>query len=355
MNILLSSIESANSVDTVSILIILLMLFLFVLTWGFNRISILRIRRKSEQANDLSMIMKHTLNMSHNQVLRLSISERYGMNMHGHFLPDEGMSYEESITYIHPDDRDVYMEFCKKLVKGVKTSQCIFRWDTNLGKGKEEWHYYRDLGIAEYANPNLRTPTNIFSILTDVTDQIQQDRKEKELANRYRNIYEQPIVGLAFLNKDGYLLNVNEKIMELLKFKSDNDAIFYDIPIFDSPIFHDVLDKHKIEEMFFCTKCIYPERDVNFYAEIGLMPIYDDEGELLYLTLSIRDLTQERELFIQDRENEAITRRQNEEIQQYENELQYLMEECDMRFWRANYDRQEIAFYKKLRAGVLPP
>ena len=95
MNILLSSIESANSVDTVSILIILLMLFLFVLTWGFNRISILRIRRKSEQANDLSMIMKHTLNMSHNQVLRLSISERYGMNMHGHFLPDEGMSFEE--------------------------------------------------------------------------------------------------------------------------------------------------------------------------------------------------------------------------------------------------------------------
>ena len=348
MNILLSSIESANSVDTVSILIILLMLFLFVLTWGFNRISILRIRRKSEQANDLSMIMKHTLNMSHNQVLRLSISERYGMNMHGHFLPDEGMSFEESITYIHPDDRDVYMEFCKKLVKGVKTSQCIFRWDTNLGKGKEEWNYYRDLGIAEYANPNLKTPTNIFSILTDVTDQIQQDRKEKELANRYRNIYEQPIVGLAFLNKDGYLLNVNEKTMELLKFKSDNDAIFYDIPIFDSPIFHDVLDKHKIEEMFFCTKCIYPERDVNFYAEIGLMPIYDDEGELLYLTLSIRDLTQERELFIQDRENEAITRRQNEEIQQYENELQYLMEECDMRFWRANYDRQEIAFYKKL-------
>ena len=348
MNILLSSIKSANSVDTVSILIMLLMLFLFVLTWGFNRISILRIRRKSEQANDLSMIMKHTLNMSHNQVLRLSISERYGMNMHGHFLPDEGMSHEESITYIHPDDRDVYQEFCKKLVKGAKTSQCIFRWDTNLGKGKEEWHYYRDLGIAEYANPNLRTPTNIFSILTDVTDQIQQDRKEKELANRYLNIYEQPIVGLAFLNKDGYLLNVNEKIMELLKFKSDNDAIFYDIPIFDSPIFHDVLDKHKIEEMFFCTKCIYPERDVNFYAEIGLMPIYDDEGELLYLTLSIRDLTQERELFIQDRENEAITRRQNEEIQQYENELQYLMEECDMRFWRANYDRQEIAFYKKL-------
>ena len=44
MNILLSSIKSANSVDTVSILIMLLMLFLFVLTWGFNRISILRIR-----------------------------------------------------------------------------------------------------------------------------------------------------------------------------------------------------------------------------------------------------------------------------------------------------------------------
>ena len=86
MNILLSTIESNNGIDSASILIILLIFFLFILIWGFNRISILRIRRKSEQAKDLSAIMKHTLNMSNNFVLRLSILDRLAVNMHGNFL-----------------------------------------------------------------------------------------------------------------------------------------------------------------------------------------------------------------------------------------------------------------------------
>ena len=118
-----------NGIDNVTILIVLLIFFLFILTWGFNRISILRIRRKSEQAKDLSVIMKHTLNMSNNSVLRLSIRDHHAMNMHGNFLPPEGMSFEESLNYIHPEDRQIYIDFCKKLVAGEKTSQCLFRWD----------------------------------------------------------------------------------------------------------------------------------------------------------------------------------------------------------------------------------
>ena len=79
-----------------------------------------------------------------------------------------------------------------------------------------------------------------------------------------------------------------------------------------------------------------------------LHTIRDEEGQLLYITISLRDVTQERDLFLKNKENEAFIRQQNEEIQQYENELQYLMEECDMRFWRADTVKGEIAFYKKL-------
>ena len=337
-----------NGIDNVTILIVLLIFFLFILTWGFNRISILRIRRKSEQAKDLSVIMKHTLNMSNNSVLRLSIRDHHAMNMHGNFLPPEGMSFEESLNYIHPEDRQIYIDFCKKLVAGEKTSQCLFRWDINKGQGLADWRYYRDLGIAEYANPTLKTPTNIFCVLTDLTEQIEQDQKNTELTDRYRNIYEQPIVGLAFFGKDGYLMNVNEKTREIMKFQSERDPYYYDTPLFDVPLFHELISRKQTSDLFFCTKCVILERGVNFFAEMCLHPIYDEQGELLYLTLSIRDLTQERELFIKNRENETFIRRQNEEIQQYENELQYLMEECDMRFWRADFIKNEIAFYKKL-------
>jgi len=348
MNILLSAIEFSNGVDSVSILIILLVCFLFILTLGFNRISILRIRRKSEQAKDLSVIMKHTLNMSNNYVLRLSIRDHHGVNMHGNFLPEEGMSFEDSVKYIHPEDRHIYVDFCKKLATGDKTAQCMFRWDLNQGKGLANWRYYRDLGIAEYANPNLKIPTNIFCVLTDQTEQIEQDQRNTELTNRYRNIYEQPIMGLAFFDKDGHLLNVNEKTREILKFQSEKDPFYYDRTIYEMPSFREYINKKNIEDLSFCSRTVIPERGVNCFTETMLHVIRDEQGGLLYITLSIRDLTQERDLFIKNRENEVFIRQQNEEIQQYENELQYLMEECDMRFWRADTVKGEIAFYKKL-------
>ena len=338
----------SNGIDSITILIILLIIFLFVLMLGFNRISILRIRRKSEQAQDLSTIMKHTLNMSRNSVLRLSIQDHNAVNMHGTFLPEGGMSYEESLSYIHPEDRNIYIDFCKKFVAGEKTSQCLFRWDVNHGQGQPEWRYFRDLGIAEYANPQLRTPTNIFCILNDMTEQIEQDQRDKELTDRYRNIYEQPIVGLAFFDKNGYLMNVNEKTRELMKYHAGRDPFYFDTPLFDVTLFHELINKKQTDDLFFCTKCVIPERGVNFHAEMYLHPILDEQGELLYLTLSIRDLTQERNLFIENRANEMFIRQQNEEIQQYENELQYLMDECDMRFWRADFIKKEIAFYKSL-------
>ena len=350
MIILLSAIEQNTSIDNISILIVMLVFFLFVLTWGFNRISILRTRRKSEQAKDLSFIMKHTLNMSNNYVLRLSVRDHHAVNMHGNFLPEEGMTFEESLNYIHPEDCHIYVEFCKKLVGGEKTAECMFRWDMNQGKGEKEWRYFRDLGIVEYANPNLKTPTNIFCVLTDMTEQMEQDQQASELTDRYRNIYEQPIVGLAFYDKDGHLMNVNQKTREILKFQSEYDPLYFDKTIFEISMSSSVetINKNNLEDTSYCAKTVIPERDVNCYIETMLHTIRDEKGELLYITVSIRDLTQERDLFIKNRENEAFIRQQNEEIQQYENELQYLMEECDMRFWRANLIKGEIAFYKKL-------
>ena len=54
-----------------------------------------------------------------------------------------------------------------------------------------------------------------------MTDQREQDQREKELADRYKNIYEQPIVGLAFFDKDGYMQNANPKSGELLQIDID--------------------------------------------------------------------------------------------------------------------------------------
>ena len=337
-----------GSVDAVSVVLTLLAIIVFAICWGVNRISILRIRKNTRRAREISTVMKQTLNLSGDYVLRLSLADRLAHNLHGDFLPENGMTFEESRDYMHPDDWPLYVEFIRTLMSGrQKKAECNFRWNAGT-KDKPEWRNMHDQAIAEYANERVHTPTNIFCTLTDKTEYLIQEKEEQLLNEKYRKVYEQSIVGLAFYDKDGNLMTTNRKMREILKFQSENDPFYYNSTIYDMPDFRDVINRRKIEELWFCTKSVIVERGVNCYTELRLHPIYDEHDELVYITFSIRDITQERELYLKNKRNDAEIRSRSQAIQQYEQELQYLMESCDMRFWRASFANRTITFHKGL-------
>ena len=337
-----------GSVDAVSVMMTLLTVIVFAICWGLNRISILRIHKNTQRAREISTVMKQTLNLSGDYVLRLSLADRLGHNMHGDFLPENGMTYEESRDYMHPDDWPKYVEFIHTLMSGrQKKAECDFRWNAGT-KDKPEWRNMHDQAIAEYANERVHTPTNIFCTLTDKTEFLIQEKEEQLLNEKYRRVYEQSIVGLAFYDKDGNLMTTNQKMREILKFQSEDDPFYYNSTIYDMPDFRDVINRRKIEELWFCTKSVIVERGVNCYTELRLHPIYDEHDELVYITFSIRDITQERELYLKNKLYDEQIRKQSQAIQQYEQELQYLMESCDMRFWRTSFANRTITFHKGL-------
>ena len=90
MNSLILTIQNSSNVDSISLMAVIIVFIAFIIGWVVNRITLLRIRKNSMQVKDLSTIMQHTLNTSNNYVLKLSMQERYGRNMHGNFLPHEG-------------------------------------------------------------------------------------------------------------------------------------------------------------------------------------------------------------------------------------------------------------------------
>ena len=151
---------------------------------------------------------------------------------------------------------------------------------------------------------------------------------------------------LAFFDKDGRLLTANRKLREILKFQSEEDPFYFNTSLFDMPAFREIVNPRHMEELYFCTKSVVIERGVNIYAEIRMHPIYDDKGELYYITTSVRDVTQERELYLQNKKNDAEIIRANEAIQQYETELQYLMDTCNMRYFRISISDQTCNFYR---------
>lgn len=341
--------KAANgSIDGMSLLMTAMVIIAFIVCWGVNRISILRIRKNADKIKDMSAIMKHTLNLNGDSVLRLSVAEQRAYNIHGNFLPEKGMTLAESKNYIHPNDWPAYLEFCLKLKNGQKTAECNFRWNVSNDPQHPQWRYIHDLGIAEYANNLARVPTNFFCTITDKTDEVMEEQQELQLTDKYRKIFELSLVGLAFYDKDGHLIATNKKMREILNFQSEDDPYYYNNSIYEMPTFREVLNNRRIEDLWFCAKSVIVERGVNCHTEMRLHPIYDEEGALIYITFSIRDITQERELYLQNKQNDENIRQQNIAIQQYETELQYLMESCDMRFWRASFLTREVIFYKGL-------
>ena len=338
-----------EGLETVSVLMAFFTFIALLVTWAFNHISILRIRKGIGQSKEVSAIMQHTLDISHNQVLRLDLRERYAYNLHGNFLPKEGMSHADSFLFIHPEDHAIYKKFLQRLYIGeVTLDECIFRWDVSGDEHRGEWRYMHDVGIVEFANDNNRTPLHIFCTIVDCTEKVLKEQEEQDMIDKYRQTFEQSIVGLAFYDKEGHLLTVNKKMREILRFQGDDDAFYFNNTIYERPLFRDVLNFRHIEELYYCTRVVIIERNVSFYAEIRVHPIYDEHQDLLFITLSIRDVTQERELYIQNKINNQNLRRANEEIQAYENEIQYLMDSCDLRFWRTSFANRTVTFYRGL-------
>ena len=336
------------ALDFPSVIMVFVTIIAFVIAWALNRITLLRIRKGADKIKQTAAIMQHTLNMGKNYVLMLDIRQRHAVNIHGDLLPEEGMSYEESFELIHPDDRHIYQTFIKRLLSGeAETDECIFRWDISGSKHLGQWCFMEDKGIAEYTKTSLR-PVHIFCTLTDRTEQILLEREAQEMTNKYRRIFEQSLTGLAFYDENGRLMTTNKKMREILKFQSEKDPFYYDNTLFDMPTFRELLNNRRVENLYFCTKSIIIERGVNCYTEMRVHPIYKNDGQLYCITFSIRDVSQERELYLQNKKNSLNIRLANEAIMQYENEIQYLMDTCNMRFFRTSFTKRQCYFYKAL-------
>ena len=336
------------ALDFPSVIMVFVTIIAFVIAWALNRITLLRIRKGADKIKQTAAIMQHTLDMGRNYVLMLDIRQRHAVNIHGDLLPEEGMSYEESFELIHPDDRHIYQTFIKRLLSGeAETDECIFRWDISGSKHLGQWCFMEDKGIAEYTKTSLH-PVHIFCTLTDRTEQILLEREAQEMTNKYRRIFEQSLTGLAFYDENGRLMTTNKKMREILKFQSEKDPFYYDNTLFDMPTFRELLNNRRVENLYFCTKSIIIERGVNCYTEMRVHPIYKNDGQLYCITFSIRDVSQERELYLQNKKNSLNIRLANEAIMQYENDIQYLMDTCNMRFFRTSFAKRQCYFYKTL-------
>ena len=343
----------AHMPQVIPLLLAVAVVALFIGVLVTNRIILRRVRQRSEQANFTHAMMQQALKSSANNVIIWDIRKHHTDKLYGHMLPDEGVSDEEWKQHVHPDDLPGALEMLHEMMAGrLKMGEFDYRWNFDYSGGQPRWGYLHNTSVAEIP-PGSRIPTIVISTLVDETQQRQQQEEERELTEKYKLIFEQSIIGLSFYSPDGRLIDANKMMREICHFDSDEgDAFFSKANLFDMPPFSECVDKDHVEELWICSQSIIPERDIHDYLEIRLHPIRDDLGKLVYLAIAARNVSEERQMYLQAILNDAQIRRANEEIQHYETELRYMMENCNMQAWRIKLDSDCIEYYSGLSTVV---
>lgn len=331
------------------ILLLIVVLLLLAVVLVQNHIVCRRVRQSISSATSTYEMMEKALQIADNDVVLYDIPGGLIRRVRGNLITLTELKAEDFRKYIHPDDVEQALATVYQLIDGKKKSvEYGYRWNTNYDGGEPHWLYLRNNSVAEYA-PGSMKPVSIISVLVDETEMRRQQQEEEELALRYKQIFEDSIVGLSFYSPEGWLLDANKMMRDICHFDSDvGDAFFSKVNLFDVAPFNEVLDRYHPNEYLACSLSIIPEREMYIYLEIGVHPIYDDDGKLIYLSVAARDISEERQLYMQAKQNDLEIQKVNKSIQLYERELHYMMKTCGLQVWRITLDRDVIEFYSGL-------
>lgn len=335
--------------QTLSTLLLVLVALLFVFMLINNRMLLLRIRDRRENTEQLSRIMREALEISKNNVVRYDVREQYIYSLYGDLYPEGGISLDEWKSRVHPDDLEKTLDHFRSIIYSKeKQTEFDYRWNANRDGKEPHWIYLHDVTLGEYL-PNMSRPMSLISTLSDETELQKAVIEESGLMDKYRIIFENSIIGLSFYDAKGWLIDTNQMMRDICHFDSeDYDEHFSETNLFDDSPFRECCNRDNLEELWICTQSIIPERDIHDYLEIRLHPIHDDNGKLVYIAIATRNITEERELYLQAKQNDIDIQKANELIMNYEVELNYMMEACDMQPWRINFEKKTIEYYKGL-------
>ena len=297
---------------------------------------------------DEQQAMQMALDISGNHVVCLDLKDNRVYDLFGKAVFGEEMGIEAYYAGLHPDDLEQFRAMIERMRSGSETeTEWHYRWNANLGgQGAPIWRDIHGHALTEFEDGK---PVSIITTLIDETETKSKEREIERLSKRYWTVFENSIIGQSFYSPDGWLLDSNRIMRKICNFEEDiENEFYYKVNLFDIMPFNEVLDRYHPEDYWACSLSIVPEKNMYVYLEISVHPIYDEDGQLMYLSVTANDITEERNMYLNVMENDARMQKMNESIKNYEAELRYMLEASKMQTWRISLDRNVLEFYSGL-------
>ena len=322
-----------------------LLLALFVL--AVYRLTIIRVRKAIRRNSVTEAMMRQALDMGGFSVLTNNLRRNLITNQHGHTVPDEGITKQELMERIHPDDRES-MIMRRDILCKLKGKPYPYRMRWNYGtKEQPEWHTITGFSYPEM--DHLHIPKNIVIISRDITEELRHEQEEREMTSRYMKMFESSLIAMSFYDKDGHLVNLNENMKKLCGLDEEKLKFFWATNLFDTATFQD-MDPTLAENFHTCSHMYFPALGLDKYVEQRVRPVYDDDGQLLLYALTARDVTDERTVGLELQRQQKALDEAAKTNRRYEHELHTLLVNSNMYVWHIDLEKQLISFSRSLHS-----
>lgn len=320
-------------------------LVLIALFYLFYRLSRKRVRKDTGKAIDLNNMMYKALHMGNYVITEYDIKNDRMTNRYGSLLPDNGVTLDEFVSHIHPDEQQDFRNKVERMISGrERKSELEKHWRNDNG----EWltlHGHAMLELDAEGHPSY-----IINAVHNETLDVQEDRAYHDLMCKYDSLFNMPIIAMAIYDQDGWPLVINETMKKLCGYDNpDNERYWNSLCMFDIPLFRNAYSKDNRDDLIVCQHMEYEAMGIDRYIEFHVHPVINNQGQITNYVCSTIDITDERERVHQIYEQEQRIRKANEQINKYEEQLRYLLANGKMYVWRSNEATRTIEFTRSLR------
>ena len=319
-----------DDASPVALLIVAGLLLVTIIVVMLTRLVRKRVNDSVRESADLKQMMVQVLNMGDYFVIEWDFKSNMLRNKYGKLLPDEGMRPEEFLKHMPHDEAERLHAFNSQLAMGT-LDHFDMHLSFNYGTPEQPiWRNYYGNGVIEKHHDK---PQYIVYTIKDTTDEVNEERLIKNDMNKYKQMFDTNLIAMSFYNADGVLLDINKKMRELCEILDDDDQYFHKSILFSFPNLKGVYMPGSREVMYVCQHLNEPLLGINKYIEFRVRPVINDDDELVYYIVTSRDITAERNMYLEQRKHDQRLQTINDTIKHYEIQLSYLLEESLMYIW----------------------
>ena len=319
----------------------LLLLALFLV----NRMTIRSVERKSLRYYRETNLMNLALDMGGYMVSEYHARRDEFKNLRGQLM-DEGKTLSQSLATIHPDELPKMQADVDSLVNR-RVTHTEMQVRRNRGSvDNPDWQYLTGCCIREYDEETNRT--SYLLVAKDITGEVEEQQVDQELAAKYNKAFEIALLAMSFYSPEGKLLAMNDKMKEVIGLNDENQQFFKETSLFEAPLFQNILVPGMTNSVHACQHMYYPDINLNKYLEYRIRPVFTEEGRIRYYVVTVRDVSAERSLYLEQQATERQLKVTNGEVLKFETQLNELLSNSGMFIWRSNIKKRTISVGRSL-------